>query len=45
MSDGKIKPLSKCGECGQIIDWDDDGGHIYEGVVICPPCEGLSDER
>ena len=30
-----------CGDCGSIIDFSEEGGHIYpDGSVVCPDCEG-----
>lgn len=29
-----------CELCGDTIDFDGDGGHIYpDGTVLCPTCE------
>ena len=33
-----------CTDCGSIIDFDEDGGHIYpDGSVPCPDCEGKNE--
>ena len=35
-----------CFVCDDIIDWDNDGGHIYaDGSTMCPQCEYKYDEQ
>jgi hypothetical protein len=32
---------TKCASCGEIIDWEGNGGHIYpDGQTLCADCEG-----
>jgi hypothetical protein len=31
--------MSNCDRCTDVIDFDNNGGHIYpDGTVICPEC-------
>lgn len=40
MSNNKILP--KCAICKTVIDYNDEGGHIYpDGSVTCALCEGI----
>jgi hypothetical protein len=33
-----------CADCGLIVDFNEDGGHIYsDGSVTCPDCEGKNE--
>jgi len=27
--------MSKCTDCGKTIDWDGDGGSLWEGMAFC----------
>lgn len=37
--------MSKCDQCKEAVNLDDEGGFIYpDGSVLCPTCEGESDE-
>ena len=35
-----IDTKTKCGSCSDVVDLDEEGGHIYNGVTICSNCEG-----
>ena len=36
-----IDTKTKCGSCSNVIDFEEDGGHIYpDGTTICSNCEG-----
>jgi len=35
-----IDSITKCGSCSSVVDLDEEGGHIYNGVTICSNCEG-----
>jgi hypothetical protein len=30
-----MKTISNCQECGGAIDWDGDGGFLWEGLTFC----------
>jgi hypothetical protein len=33
--------MTTCRICASDINYDEDGGHIYnDGSVLCPTCEG-----
>lgn len=35
-----------CFVCDDIINWDEDGGHIYaNGLTTCPRCEAKYEEQ
>jgi hypothetical protein len=34
-----IDSITKCGSCSNVVDLDEEGGHIYNGVTICSNCE------
>ena len=38
--------LSECFICKTVLDLDDygEGGHMFEGKVVCSPCEGNYEE-
>jgi hypothetical protein len=39
----KENSMTKCASCADVIDLDDEGGHIYpDGDVLCPSCEDVS---
>lgn len=27
--------MSKCADCGSVIDWDGDGGFLWDGLSFC----------
>ena len=38
--------VSKCDACFVVIDWDEDGGHIYpDNSVLCADCDGKTLEE
>jgi len=42
----KTIKLPKCVICKTVIDFDDEGGHIYpDGNVVCAICEGKTLEE
>ena len=35
--------MTTCDMCKSDINYDEDGGHIYnDGSVLCPTCEGAN---
>lgn len=35
-----LKTATKCADCSVVINWDEDGGHIYpDGQTLCADCE------
>jgi hypothetical protein len=36
--------MTKCAFCKSVIDFDEEGGHIYQGKTVCPTCEANDEE-